>query len=85
MDKINELRKRWTGIPLSGSKANDMQALMQLDNDMNDWFNELEEALDELKDTLREIIDQLNSCNYTCEAGPLEKNASFITLCELVE
>ena len=27
-----------------------------------------------------EIVNQLNSCNYQCEAGPLGKNTAFIEL-----
>lgn len=27
-----------------------------------------------------EIINQLKSCNYQCEAGPLKKNTAFIEL-----
>lgn len=30
--------------------------------------------------TLSEIITQLESCGFTCEAGPLEKNAAFVAL-----
>ena len=26
------------------------------------------------------IVNQLKSCNYQCEAGPLEKNTAFIEL-----
>jgi hypothetical protein len=32
------------------------------------------------KDKLREIINQLKSCGYSCEAGPLENNVAFIEL-----
>ena len=35
--------------------------------------------------TLREIIEQLESCNYECEAGSLERNIAFIELKERVE
>jgi hypothetical protein len=34
---------------------------------------------------LKEIIEQLESCNYTCEAGPIENNVAFIELKELAE
>lgn len=30
--------------------------------------------------TLSEIVDQLESCGYTCEAGPLSHNVAFIEL-----
>ena len=32
---------------------------------------------------LKSIIEQLRSCNYECEAGPLENNTAFMALCEL--
>jgi hypothetical protein len=33
---------------------------------------------DEMK--LRDVIDQLNRCNFECEAGPLRLNTAFIDL-----
>jgi hypothetical protein len=36
-------------------------------------------------DKLKEIIKQLESCGYTCEAGPLENNVAFIELKSLTE
>lgn len=33
---------------------------------------------------LHEIIDQLESCHFTCEAGPLENNIAFIELKKLL-
>jgi hypothetical protein len=30
--------------------------------------------------TLKEIVEQLKSCRYECEAGPLENNVAFIEL-----
>lgn len=35
--------------------------------------------------TITEIIKQLKSCNYTCEAGPLENNVAFKFLEKLAE
>lgn len=34
---------------------------------------------------LKEIVEQLESCNYECEAGPLENNVAFIELKKRVE
>lgn len=34
---------------------------------------------------LKVIVEQLRSCRYTCEAGPLENNTAFVALCELAE
>jgi hypothetical protein len=31
-------------------------------------------------ESIYEIIEQLKSCNYQCEAGPLENNVAFIDL-----
>lgn len=33
--------------------------------------------------SLAEIVEQLKSCNYECEAGPLENNVAFIELVRL--
>lgn len=33
--------------------------------------------------TLPEIVEQLRSCNYGCEAGPLENNVAFQVLEEM--
>lgn len=30
--------------------------------------------------TLKQIVDQLKSCGFQCEAGPLELNTAFIEL-----
>ena len=30
--------------------------------------------------TLREIVEQLDACNYQCEAGGLDHNEAFIAL-----
>jgi hypothetical protein len=30
--------------------------------------------------TLKEIVEQLRSCGFECEAGPLENNVAFIAL-----
>jgi hypothetical protein len=35
--------------------------------------------------TLREIVEQLQSCNYECEAGPLENNVAFVDLQRLAD
>lgn len=35
--------------------------------------------------TLRQIVNQLCSCNYTCEAGRLENNLAFIALTEMAD
>lgn len=35
--------------------------------------------------TLNEIIEQLESCNYECEAGSLENNIAWIELKERKE
>lgn len=32
--------------------------------------------------TLKEIVEQLESCGYECEAGPLSNNTAFIELKE---
>ena len=32
---------------------------------------------------LKGIVEQLESCNYECEAGPLERNTAFLALREL--
>lgn len=32
--------------------------------------------------TLKEIVEQLESCEFTCEGGPLEDNLAFIALKE---
>jgi len=34
---------------------------------------------------LQSIVEQLKSCQYTCEAGPLENNTAFLALCELAD
>ncbi|MED3571951.1 hypothetical protein [Cytobacillus praedii] len=34
---------------------------------------------------LKEIVEQLKSCGFSCEAGPLENNIAFIELQELAE
>lgn len=34
---------------------------------------------------LKEIVEQLESCGYTCQAGPLENNTAFVKLKELAE
>lgn len=31
-------------------------------------------------ETLSQIVEQLRSCGYVCEAGPLEGNEAFIAL-----
>lgn len=33
--------------------------------------------------TLQSIVEQLRSCKYECEAGPLELNTAFIELVNL--
>lgn len=33
--------------------------------------------------TLKEIVEQLKSCGYECEAGPLENNVAFMELEEM--
>jgi hypothetical protein len=38
-----------------------------------------------MKDQLKEIVEQLKSCGYSCEAGPLENNTAFIQLEELAK
>ena len=30
--------------------------------------------------SIQEIVNQLEACNYECEAGPLENNTAFIEL-----
>jgi hypothetical protein len=35
--------------------------------------------------TLQEIIEQLESCNYECEAGRLENNVAFIELKKVLQ
>ncbi len=35
--------------------------------------------------TLQEIVAQLESCGFTCQAGPLEKNAAFVALKAMAE
>lgn len=35
--------------------------------------------------TLQEIIEQLESCHYECEAGPLENNVAWIELKQLMK
>lgn len=35
--------------------------------------------------TLNEIVEQLKSCGYECEAGPLENNVAFQKLAELAD
>lgn len=35
------------------------------------------------KFALRGIVEQLESCGYECEAGPLENNTAFLALREL--
>lgn len=37
------------------------------------------------KYALRGIIEQLESCGYVCEGGPLENNTAFLALRELTE
>ncbi|WP_433958550.1 hypothetical protein [Cytobacillus horneckiae] len=37
------------------------------------------------KDKLKEIVKQLESCGYTCDAGPLENNTAFLELKSLAE
>ncbi|WP_019123633.1 hypothetical protein [Brevibacillus massiliensis] len=32
--------------------------------------------------TLKEIVEQLESCKFACEAGPLENNIAFLKLKE---
>lgn len=34
--------------------------------------------------TLKEIVEQLKSCGYECEAGPLVNNTAFKALEQLV-
>jgi hypothetical protein len=34
---------------------------------------------------LNKIVEQLEACNFKCEAGPLELNESFIELKKLAE
>lgn len=34
---------------------------------------------------LKEIIEQLESCKFECQAGPLENNTAFIALKEYAE
>lgn len=35
--------------------------------------------------TITDIVEQLEFCGYTCEAGPLEKNIAFMRLKEISE
>lgn len=37
------------------------------------------------KYALKAIVEQLESCGYECEGGPLELNTAFIALKELAE
>lgn len=34
---------------------------------------------------LKQIVEQLESCNFECEAGPLENNVAFIELKRMAE
>lgn len=34
---------------------------------------------------IEEIIEQLEACNFRCEAGPLEKNVAFVALKEMLK
>lgn len=34
---------------------------------------------------LKAIVEQLRSCGYVCEGGPLELNVAFLALAELAE
>lgn len=38
-----------------------------------------------MQEKLKEIVEQLESCKYECQAGPLENNVAFIELKELAE
>ena len=35
--------------------------------------------------SLSEIVEQLRSCDYKCEAGPLHLNDAFIELCKMTQ
>lgn len=35
--------------------------------------------------TIKEIVEQLKSCGYECQAGPLENNVAFIELEKLAQ
>jgi len=37
------------------------------------------------KSALQMIVEQLESCEYECEAGPLENNTVFVALKELIQ
>ncbi len=45
-------------------------------------INEIKTEANEMK-SLKEIVEQLVSCGYTCEAGPLENNVDFRTLAKI--
>lgn len=55
MDKIgqsiNEIKKilyEWQHFPEASDKAHNRDALSELDDDLNHWFNKLENAVDDL-------------------------------------
>lgn len=35
--------------------------------------------------SLKEIVEQLKSCGYECQGGPLENNIAFIKLKEMAK
>lgn len=45
----------------------------------------IEENVTDMKWTLEDIVVQLESCDFECEAGPLENNLAFIAFKKYVE
>lgn len=49
VDKLKTHCAEWTHFSESAEKVHDIDALNQLDRDMNDWFSELEDITQELE------------------------------------
>lgn len=62
----------------------DMPVVVKLDNEIIRHATRLvENRIDEHRSELAEIVQQIEACGYTREAGPLENNAAWRRLREL--
>jgi hypothetical protein len=48
-------------------------------------MSRLRELIDDYKWDLQKIVAQLESCDYSCEAGVLVNNVAFVALKEMAE
>lgn len=71
--------------PFDQLTVEDYIRLIDLERFLRFRLTAAEQTLASLRRVLPPIVEQLRSCRYECEGGPLENNEAFIELVALSE